>query len=94
MSVKAHTGLVVNPAYVEHPTVASKRRIKIAGVHDSDCAIVIGLFQLRNGDVGMAVDGVEANFQELIKVHQLLQMVTTEVDRRLMLHAQTVEGEK
>ncbi len=85
---------IINPAYREHPTIASNRRIKVDGFHDSDCEIIVAVIQLRNGQVGMAVDGVDASFLNLVRVHQLLTSVTAEVDRRLQLHAQTVPGDK
>jgi len=85
---------VPNPAYVTHPSIATQRRIKIAGVNDTECVLAVALFQLQNGQVGMAVDGVEVGFQELIRVHALLTTVTAEVDRRLRLHAQTVPGDR
>jgi len=85
---------VPNPAYVTHPSIAAQRRIKIAGVSDSDCVLAVAIFQLQNGQVGMAVDGVEFGFEELIRVHQLLTTVTAEVDRRLQLHAQTIPGDR
>lgn len=85
---------VLNPAYVTHKSVAAQRRVKIEGVNASECILTVALFQLQNGQVGMAVDGVEATFQHLIQVHALLTTVTAEVDRRLQLHAQTVPGDR
>ena len=85
---------VANPAYVTHPSIAAQRRITIAGVNDSECVLTVAMFQLQNGQVGMAVDGVEASFQNLIQVHALLTTVTAEVDRRLQLHAQTIPGDR
>lgn len=85
---------VKNPDFVTHASIASSRRVKIAGVSDSDCVLAIGLFQLQNGQVGMAVDGVEPTFQELVRVHALMTAVLTEMDHRLKLHALTVPGEQ
>ena len=86
--------MIPNPAYVTHPTIAASKRIRVEGFHDSDCEIVVALVQLKNGQVGMAVDNIDASFESLIKVHALLENVVKEVDRRLQLHAQTVPGER
>jgi hypothetical protein len=85
---------IPNPAYVTHPTIAAQRRIHVDGFHDSDYLMAIALMEFPDGKVGMAVDGVEATFQQLIRVHDVLTKVTAEVDRRLQKHALTVPGER
>lgn len=82
-----------NPAFMKHPTLAAQRRIKVDGFHTSDCPLVIAMLKLQNGQVGLVVDGVDATFQNLVEVHQLMSEVMKELDRRLFLHAQTVPGD-
>jgi hypothetical protein len=88
-----NTGLA-NPAYVTHPALAGSKRIRIEGIHDSDCELVMAMVQFKTGQVGIVVDNVEASFENLVKVHQLISLVRDEMDRRLQLHAQTVPGER
>ena len=83
-----------NPAYVTHPSIGSQNRIHVDGFHDSQCELVVALVQLKDGTVGVVVDNAPATFQNFIRVHALLSKVAKEMDHRLLLHAQTVEGEK
>lgn len=83
-----------NPAYVTHPSIASNRRIHVEGFNPSEMGMVIAMIEFTNGQVGMVADGVEGDFQGLIHAHDLLTKVVAEMDRRLMLHAQTVPGER
>ncbi len=91
--MKAHIG-IPNPAYVMHPTLSSSKRIHIEGIHDSDCELVMAMIQFKKGTVGIVVDNVDASFESLVKVHQLMVEVTKEMDRRIQLHALTVPGER
>ena len=83
-----------NPSYRVNPALGSQKRIHVEGFHDSDCELTIALVQLKDGTVGVVVDNADASFQNFIRVHALLTKVAKEMDHRLLLHAQTVEGEK
>ena len=85
---------VLNPAYVTHPSIASQKRIKIDGLYDSDIEMVLAMVQHRNGQVSLVLDSTEPSFQQFIKLHQLMTEVMKEMDRRLQLHAQTVQGDR
>lgn len=85
---------LVNPDYREHPKVASQKRIKIAGIYDSDIEMVLAMVQHRNGQVSMVLDSTEQSFEQYLKLHQLMVEVMKEMDRRLALHAMTVPGDK
>lgn len=83
-----------NPAYIQNPSLAAQRKIKVEGFHASECPLVIAMLKLQNGQVALVVDGVEATFQNLVEVHQLISTIMTELDRRLFLQAQTIPGDK
>jgi hypothetical protein len=85
---------VINPDYREHPAIASQKRIKIAGLHDSDIEMVLAMVQHRNGQVSMVLDSTEQSFEQYLKLHQLMAEVMKEMDRRLQLYAMTVPGDK
>ena len=85
---------IPNPAYVTHPAITNLRRISIDGLNPSEYGLVLAMVEFRNGQVGMVCDGAEPDFQGLIHAHDLLTKVVAEMDRRLTLYAQTVEGER
>ena len=84
---------IPNPAYVTHPSLAASRRIHVDGFSDSDYGISMALLQFNDGKIGMVVDGTDASFESLVKVHQIMTMIVAEMDRRIQLHALTVPGE-
>jgi hypothetical protein len=83
-----------NPAYVTHPAIANLRRISIDGLNPSEYGMVLAMVEFKNGQVGMVADGAADTFQGLIHAHDLLTKIVAEMDRRVLLHAQTVEGER
>jgi hypothetical protein len=85
---------ISNPAYVTYPTIAMPRRIKIDGLYDSDIEMVLAMVQFRTGQVGLVLDTTDQSFEQFCKLHQLLVEVMKEMDRRLLLHARTVPGER
>lgn len=85
---------VANPAYVTHPSILSPKRIKIDGIYDSECDMVLAMVQYKNGQVGLVLDAVDQSFQQFIRLHQLMGEVMEEMDRRLALYAQTIPGER
>ena len=81
------------PAYVTHPKLALSRRIHVDGYHDSDYTLAVAMLQFPDGQVGLAVDGCEPSFENLIEVHRLLTIMVNKVDERIQQHASTTIGD-
>ena len=75
------------------PALALSRRIHVDGYHDSDYTMAVAMLQFPNGQVGLAVDGCDASFENLIEVHRLLTIMEQKVDERIQQHVVTTRGE-
>ena len=67
----------------------SPRRIHVDGYHHSDYHLAVAVMQFDTGQIGLAVDGVEPTFENLVKIHQLLCVVSNELDNKIQKQALT-----
>jgi hypothetical protein len=66
----------------ERMQVREQRRIKVEGFADSDLNLVVAVMQLRDGQIGMAVQGVEPSLENLVQIRQLLDLMVRELDAK------------
>lgn len=59
-----------------------QRRIRVEGFADSDVNLIVAVIQRRDGQIGMAVQGVEPTLENLVQVRQLLDMMVRELDMK------------